>query len=129
MNTYHNPTTIAAPLSAYSHGVVVASNAQWLYISGQVGMRPDGQLAEGIAAQTEQAWRNLIAILEDAGFGVGDIVRLNTYLTDPRYTADFRDIRDRFQGEHRPASTLIIVAGLASPEMLVEIEVVAAKAP
>ena len=60
--------------------------------------------------------------------GYRDIVKVNVFLTDSRFIAPYRTIRDRFfTKEPFPASTLLIVAGLADPGMLVEIEVVAAK--
>jgi enamine deaminase RidA (YjgF/YER057c/UK114 family) len=67
-------------------------------------------------------------VLKSAGMGYRDIVKVNTFLTDSRFIAPFRTVRDRFFPEPPyPASTLLIVAGLADPGMLVEIEAVAAK--
>jgi len=122
------PTTIAPPASNYSQAIEVPPNARWLYISGQVGVRPDGTLAEGIEEQGRQAWANLIAIVEDAGMTASDLVRINAYITDIAYVAPLREIRNSFLGSHEPASTLSIVAGLASPDWLFEVEAVAARA-
>ncbi len=121
------PTTIAPPASNYSQAIEVPPNARWLYISGQVGVRPDGTLAEGIEEQGRQAWANLIAIVEDAGMTASDLVRINAYITDIAYVAPLREIRNSFLGSHEPASTLSIVAGLASPDWLFEVEAVAAR--
>ncbi len=63
----HNPSTITAPFSRYSHAVEGPGSARWLHVSGQVGVAPDGQTAQGAEAQMEQAWRNIFAILESAG--------------------------------------------------------------
>lgn|SRR5690554_4589920 len=120
------PAGIAAPFSRYSHGVA-ADAKQWLMISGQVGVDPQGQLAEGAAAQMEQAWRNILAILAEAGMGVENLVKITAYLTRREDLKTFRETRDRFITTGKPASTLLIVSGLADPAWLVEIEAVAAK--
>jgi enamine deaminase RidA (YjgF/YER057c/UK114 family) len=127
MPTHHSPSTVAPPLSRYSHGVEVPVSARWLLISGQLGIKPDGSLAEGVTAQMEQAWQNIFAILKAADMSPSDLVKVTGFLTSP--SADvgmFRDVRDRMLGGAKPASTLLIVAGLAKPEYLVEIEAIAA---
>lgn len=130
-HTIRDPKDISPPLGRYSHGVEVAPNARWLYISGQVGISPDGVYADGIEAQSEQAWRNLEAILAEAGMGLEDLVRINAFITDSRFVAGFREGRDKVLGADvpPPASTLLVVTALADPRMLIEVEAVAAKAP
>jgi enamine deaminase RidA (YjgF/YER057c/UK114 family) len=127
MHKTHNPATIAAPLSNYAHAVEIPAAARRLYASGQLGILPDGTLAEGFEAQAKQAWNNIIAILQAAGMGVADIVKYTTFITQPDDIAANRAIRDQVLGDVRAASTLLVVAALASPKYLVEIEVVAAK--
>lgn len=122
----HTPATVAAPFSRYSHGVAVEAK-QWLMISGQVGVGRDGRLAEGAAAQMDQAWRNIFAILADAGMEARNLVKITAYLTRREGLKDFRETRDRHLTEAKPASTLLFVSGLADPAWLVEIEAVAAK--
>lgn len=122
------PSTIAPPNGIYSHGIVVPPNARWLFTAGQVGVKPDGTIAEGFAAQHEQAWSNMVAVLAAAGMGVGDIVRLNVYSTDPNGLAVMGAQRKQFlKPGHVPASTWVVVQQLANPAWLVEIEAVAAK--
>lgn len=130
MHKVHNPAGIAGPVSpAYSHGIEVPPGARWLTISGQVGVTPEGKIAEGIGPQAEQAWKNITAILKSAGMGLEDVVKVTTFLTSKDYIPASREVRGRFQAEgYRPASTLLIVAGLAAPDYLIEIEVTAAKA-
>jgi enamine deaminase RidA (YjgF/YER057c/UK114 family) len=130
MHKVHNPAGIAGPVSpAYSHGIEVPPGARWLTISGQVGVTPDGKIAQGITAQADQAWKNIVAILKSAGMGLEDVVKVTTFLTSKDYIAGAREVRGRYQVEgYRPASTLLVVAGLASPDYLIEIEAVAAKA-
>jgi 2-iminobutanoate/2-iminopropanoate deaminase len=124
----HNPATVAAPFSRYSHGVEAPDNARWLVISGQVGVTPEGEVLTGAKAQIEQAWRNLVNVLRAAGMGPHDLVKVTIFLTDRTDLQILRDTRDAVLEGAAPASTLIYVAGLASPDWLVEIEGIAAAA-
>ncbi|HLJ63802.1 MAG TPA: RidA family protein [Stellaceae bacterium] len=123
----HNPATVAPPTAPFSHGAEMPGNARWLYITGQVGTDVDRKLAPDLRGQAEQAWRNVLAVLAEAGMGVGDLVKVNAYLTRPEHVAAYGEVRARFLGAARPASTLVIVQALAAPGWLVEVEAVAAK--
>jgi enamine deaminase RidA (YjgF/YER057c/UK114 family) len=127
MHTKYNPPDVAAPASTYSHGVEVKPNARWLHISGQIGVLPNGKVAADFKEQAEACWSNIANILKEAGMGMEDLVKITTFIRNPADIATLRTVRDRFIGDARPASTLVVVAGLASPEWLVEIEAVAAK--
>jgi 2-iminobutanoate/2-iminopropanoate deaminase len=82
-----------------------------------------------VRAQTRQALANLEACLAAHGLTVRDVVRLTVYLTDRAYIADMREERRAvFGSSELPTSTLLIVSGLATPELLVEIDAVAARA-
>jgi len=125
----HNPATVHAPAGKYSHGVEAPAGARFLYVSGQVGAKPDGSTAPSDAAQCEQAWANVKNVLAGAGMGVDDIVKLNAYVTRADLIPVYRTARDRAVGNAAPpASTLVVVAALANPAWVVEIECVAAKA-
>ena len=126
MHKHHTPATVAAPFSRYSHGVEATDAARWLLISGQVGVDAEGRLVEGATAQMEQAWRNIFAVLAAAKMNAHNLVKVTTFLTRREDLADFREVRDRMLRDARPASTLVIVSGLADPDWLVEIEAVAA---
>ena len=117
-----NPSNVAAPSSSYSHGIVVGPNAKRLIISGQIGVRPDGSVADGITAQTEQAIDNLFNIVAAAGMKPTDIVKIVTYVTNRENIPGMREVRAAKFGNHAPASTLLVISGLANPEFLVEIE-------
>lgn len=69
MNIRHTPASVAAPFGPYSHAVEVPEGSRLLYISGEVGVLPDGTVPETIEAQAEACWRNMIAILAGAGTG------------------------------------------------------------
>ena len=124
-----NPPTIAPPFARYSQAIEVPAGLRWLYISGQVGVRPDGAIEQGFPAQAERAWDNVLAILVAAGMGPADIVKVNAYLTRGSDVSESRRIRDaRLAGAVPPAHTLAVVAALANPDWLFEIDAVAAKA-
>lgn len=122
----HNPVSVTPPFSSYSHAVEAPPEARWLHISGQVGVDADGNLAKEPQAQMEQTWRNLLAVAQAANMGPHDLVKVTAYLTRPDDVALYREVRDTLLDGAQPASTLVIVAGLAHPDWLVEIEAVAA---
>ena len=128
MNKTYNPDSIAAPLSAYSHAVEIPAGARTLHVSGQIGMNPDGSVPDSMEGQAERAWQNLVAILADAGMGVEDLVRTTTYITVAAEAQVTREVRAKHLGDNKPASTLLVVAALAQPAYLFELEAVAAKA-
>ena len=122
-----NPKSIAAPVATYIHGIEVPANARLLFISGQVGMRPDGTLAGSIEEQSEAAWSNVVGVLEEAGMGIGDIVKITSFVTRSENLPKYGAVRDRYLAAHRPTSTLLVVQGLARPDLLIEVEAFAAK--
>lgn len=123
-----NPKTVAPPQAKYSHSVEVPPNARWLYLAGQVGVRPDGTVPETFEEQHEVIWQNTIAILKDAGFGPEHIVRLNVYSTDPAGLKFLGPHRTKYlHSNHTPASTWVVVSRLAQPKWVVEMETIAAK--
>lgn len=123
-----NPSSISNPLGAYTHGIEIPPGARVIHISGQVGVRKDGAIAEGIEEQLSCAWRNILAILADCGMAAQDIVKVTTYLTRAEDFKVHPRIRAQFLGDARPAATAVCVTALAAPEFLCEIEAVAAKA-
>ena len=129
MNQPMNPKTLHKPLGLYSHTLRVPPGAEWLVIAGQVGLNAKGQVAQGAKRQSEQALRNILACLRANRMTKEHLVKLAIYLTDARFIEDMRAARRKVLGETvLPPSTLVIVAGLAAPEFLVEIEAWAAKA-
>ncbi|HEX2727452.1 MAG TPA: RidA family protein [Beijerinckiaceae bacterium] len=127
MPRFLNPPTITPPSSRYSHGVAHDLHGRRLVISGQVGLRPDGTLADGLEAQLEQCWDNLIAVLRSADMDVADLVKVTIFVTVPEAIAISRQVRERKLGGHAPASTFLQVAGLARADFLAEIEAEAVK--
>ena len=123
-----NVDTIAAPRALYTQGVEVPPNARLLLPSGGVPINPDGSIPKGIEAQTERCWLNLIEVLKGAGMTLKDVVKVMPLLTRREDMPGFRKVRDRFLADIKPASTFVIVSGLADPAYLVEIDIIAAKA-
>ena len=126
MLKYHNPGTVAQPTVNYSLGVEVPAGARLLVTAGQIARNPDGTIADGIAAQVERTLQNLLEVLDAAGMGPENLVKMTTYLTDRAHGSVFREVRDRMIGAPAPAETMIVIAGLGRPEMLIEIEAIAA---
>jgi 2-iminobutanoate/2-iminopropanoate deaminase len=118
-----NPDTVAKPASHYAQAVEVALLSRRLVISGQVGIRPDGTICEGYERQAEQVWSNILALLVAANMGLTNLVSIRVYDVAPGNVAAYRAIRDRVLNGHLVAATYVIVAGLASPHFLTEIEV------
>lgn len=117
-----NPGTVPKPASAYDQAVMHSGNARRLVISGQVGVTADGTLQEGLEAQLRQCWANLFAVMKAAGFEKRHLVKSVIYVTKPGQIAVSRRIRDEAMAGHTSASTYLEIAGLATPELLCEIE-------
>ena len=106
--------------------VVKAGNT--IYLAGQVSVNASGEIvgAGDFVAQATQVYENMKTALAAAGAGFGDLVKITTYLTDPRYRDPLREVRSKYIGNGPvPASTMVMVAGLAQPEWLIEIEGIA----
>jgi enamine deaminase RidA (YjgF/YER057c/UK114 family) len=125
--TLHNPVGIAPPFSCYSHGASATDVSRWLHVSGQVGVTPEGVVPEDPAKQIELAWDNLLAVLADAGMTVTDLVKIDGFITRPDLVPLYRKERERRFAGHAAATTMVIVAGLAEPNLLVEIQAIAAR--
>jgi 2-iminobutanoate/2-iminopropanoate deaminase len=110
------------PVASYSQAVQ-AGNA--LQVAGQVGIDPQtgGLAGDGVEEQTRQALDNLVAILEEAGAGLRDVIMVRAYLTDRAHFAAFNEVYSGYVAEPFPARTTVFV-GLAEG-MLVEIDALA----
>ncbi|MGH6930748.1 MAG: RidA family protein [Dongiaceae bacterium] len=124
-----NPPTVVKSFSRYSQAVSAPADSRWLYISGQVGATPDGTILKGFEAQARQCWTNILSILAADGMSAADLVKSTIFVTSAEFVSASRKIRDEALKEAQPASTFLVVAALAHPDLVVEIEAVAAKAP
>ena len=109
-------------IAGYSRAVV---DGRWVFVAGTSGFA-NGQIADTVEAQTEQAFATIAAALKEAGSSLADVVRVHVYLTDGK---DF-EVVAKICGKHfkgiKPANTTVI-CGLVDPRMKVEIEVTARK--
>lgn len=120
-----NPATMAPP-TGYSYAVKKSGSP--VFIAGQVALDGAGKLVgEGdVAAQTDQALRNLRTVVEACNGTLDDIVKITIFVTDASYRPAVAAARQRFfpSGQY-PASTYLVVSALAVPSLLVEVEAVA----
>jgi len=125
--TFLNPGDVHTPVGPYSHTAVVPPGTELIFISGQVGMRPDGSIPAAFADQAEVTFENLRSCLAAHGLGIEAVVKLAAFLLPGQDFQLLRAARERHFGAHRPTSTTVYVPQLASPAFLVEIEAIASK--
>ena len=112
---------------AYSHVVTVTGPAKLVCVAGQLARDKDGNIVGpgDMRAQLEQTFKNLDACLKAAGATWSDVVKTNTFVTNYAEFAKCSDVRMRYFGVASPTSTTIQISGLAQPEAMVEIELIA----
>jgi 2-iminobutanoate/2-iminopropanoate deaminase len=122
-----NPPTLSRP-TGYTHVVETVGPVKTVYISGQIAYDESGNLvgAGDMKAQAEQVFKNLDVALKAAGATFADVVKMNSYITDMSKAQAVRDVRTRYFGNMAPASTFVEVKGLVRPELMLEVEVIAA---
>ena len=125
MRTAVNPQTIYPPFANYSHGVLAGGRT--FFVSGQLGIAPDGSVPDGAYGQAVQCFANVSSILAEAGLQSRHVARINAFVSHRGALQHYMKARDEWIGELRdpPASTLMIVSGFARPEFEVEVEVTA----
>lgn len=112
------------PAGAYTQAVEIQGGSRTLYLSGQIPADKNGNVPEGIEAQSRLVWLNIAAQLRAAGMTLDNLVKITTILSDHGDLAATRAARQEILGDRRPASTLI-VGGLANPAWKIEIEAIA----
>jgi len=115
------------PFARYSHAIEVPAGARTLFVSGQLGIGPDGAVPPDAAGQAELIFQAIAGILGAAGMAMADLVRLNAYVVDRADLPAYMAVRDRHVSAPPPASTLLLVAGFTRPEYKLEVEAVAAR--
>ena len=119
---------LPAPMrrGAYSSGVE-APAGRTIYISGQVSLDAEGDVVgEGdIAVQTETVLEHVKTVVEEAGGGMEDIVKVTVFITDMGLYDRIHEVRRRYFEEPYPASSMVEVSALIDPRLLIEIEAVA----
>ncbi|TMQ93468.1 RidA family protein [Actinomadura soli] len=121
------PELASGPAAKFFYNHAIRHGRQ-LWISGQVSMNADGAVVgEGdITRQAEQVIENLSAVMQAAGGDLSHLVSTTTYVTDRSLLLPVNEVRGHYlASDPAPTSTLLIVAGLARPEFLLEISAVA----
>lgn len=97
-----------------------------IYVAGQTASEERGVVGPGdIRLQTRTAFERIKTILEEAGASMRDVVKSTIYVTDMRYREAYNEVRQEYWSTDPPASTLVQVVALATPEALIEIDVIA----
>ena len=123
---YINPSGLTKA-NGYTH-VVVAADGRTVHIAGQVAFDSTGAVVGpgDFRAQAERVFANLRVALASVGATFSDVVKTTTFITDLSNAAALREIRPKYLDPARPpANSLIVVASLARPDLLIEIEAVA----
>jgi enamine deaminase RidA (YjgF/YER057c/UK114 family) len=117
----------AQPLDCEFCMAVVAGDR--IMLRGQTGMGFDEKLhgAGDAGAQAEQAMENVATLLAEAGAGLADVVKATVYVTDRAFLGEVNAVILRRLGDHAPAFTTLVIKGLAGPELLMEVDIVAVK--
>jgi 2-iminobutanoate/2-iminopropanoate deaminase len=118
---------LRTPPGPWSNAIEVLPGARYLYTCGLVGVRQDGVVEDGIAAQAVRIFENIDILLREAGMDMSRVVKIISYLVDLAEQPAYAKARNPFLGAARPAMTLLGVAQLAQPALRLEVEVIAAK--
>lgn len=114
------------PFSNYAQAIEIAPNARYLFVAGQVGADPSGVIPEDPEEQHRLAWGNVLGILMAANMDHRNIVDARVFITDRSQVPLYRQVRDEVLKGHKAAATLLVVAGLADPRLVMEVTVIAA---
>jgi 2-iminobutanoate/2-iminopropanoate deaminase len=118
---------LRAPPGPWSNAIETPAGARQLFTCGLVGVRQDGTVEDGIAAQAVRIFENLQLLLAEAGMDMGDVVKITSYLLDLSEQPAYAKARAPYLGDARPAMTLLGVAQLAHPAYRLEVEAIASK--
>lgn len=126
MNRVIAPASLAATAAQYAHAVLTIDPKRILHTSGIVPIDAEGNVPSSLAEQAEVVWRNLAAILDEAGMRFENVVSVTTYVVHGNDLSAVMAARDSALQGHLAASTLVTVPALAKPEWKMEISLVAA---
>lgn len=113
------------PLGGYVQAMEVSEASRLLFISGQVPVDLDGAVPEDFEAQARLCWSNVIAQLRAGGMTLDNLVKVTIFLSDRKYTADYRKVRNEVLSGRKVGLTTIIT-GIFDEAWLLEIEAIAA---
>ncbi len=118
---------IAGPSGHFSQATIAEARGRLVFISGMTARRADGSIAGigDIEAQTRQVCENLKAAVEAAGGGMEDICRVDVYVRNMEHFDRIHKIRRQYFPPPAPASTMVEVSKMTSPDYLIEISAIA----
>ena len=127
-NFASNPSSVAAPDGDFSQAFEISAGARFLFISGQVPRSVDGNTVglNSMRDQAEQVFMNLKNILQSHGMTFASAVKATIFVTDMSLASEVVEVRRKYYGDARPASTFVAVSELGDPRWLLEVELVAA---
>ncbi len=125
-HTVVQPESLPDPRPRYSQGIQT-DGGRLLFIAGQTSVNKDNRIVGvgDIEQQVVQVFENVGAVLHAAGGSFDNLVMTTTYLTDIKYREAYNRIRLNYYRNGCPTSTLVVVAGLANPDYLIEIDGIA----
>jgi enamine deaminase RidA (YjgF/YER057c/UK114 family) len=120
---------LSTPAGVFSQGIEVPMSGRMLFLSGMTSRNQDGSVfgAGDIVAQTERCLDNIVALLQQAGASMDDVVSVTVYVRDMGHFEAIHEVRRRYFSPPLPSSTMVEVSGLALPEMLIEITATAVR--
>lgn len=126
MTRFANPPGVHTPIG-YSHTAVVPAGTDLVFLSGQVGVRPDGSTPATLEEQSAQMFANIHTLLQAQGLDASAIVKITLYVVAGQDIRTVRAARAQLLGDHKPTSTAVFISQLVDPKLLVECEAIAAK--
>lgn len=120
-------TRLRQPNGHFSQATMIEAKGRLVFISGMTARRPDGSIAGlgNIEEQTKQVCENLKAAVEEAGGTMDDICRVDVYVRNMEHFDQIHKVRRKYFKLPAPASTMVEVCKMTSPEYLVEINAIA----
>jgi len=118
---------IRKPSGVFSHATVIEAEGRIVFISGMTARRPDGTIAGigDITAQTRQVCENIKAAVEGAGGTLDDVCRVDVYIRNMEHFQAIHEVRQQYFKPPLPASTMVEISKMTSPEYLIEINAIA----
>jgi reactive intermediate/imine deaminase len=118
---------VREPMGHFSQAISIEAKGKLVFISGMTARRPDGSIAGigDVEAQTRQVCENLKSAVEAAGGTMEDICRVDVYVRNIEHFDKIHKVRREYFKAPAPASTMVEVTKMVSPEYLIEINAIA----
>jgi 2-iminobutanoate/2-iminopropanoate deaminase len=119
------------PSGVFSHATVIEASGRLVFVSGMTARRPDGTIAGigDITEQTRQVCENVKAAVEGAGGTLDDVCRVDVYVRNMEHFDAIHKVRAQYFKPPLPASTMVEVTKMTSPDYLIEISAIAVIPP